>query len=103
MLIVILILMLATFAVSFLTLSAVGHLHLKAQALQAQVTAVFRETQFQSRITRKALLDTLNEKVLPAVGYKEPEPTELETAMGALSRGEEPVLDWSRFKLQGKP
>lgn len=80
---------------SVLTLSATGHLHTKANNLQAQIGATCSEVQFQSRVTRKALLDVLTEKVLPAVGYKEPEPTELEQAMQALARGEEPTLNFA--------
>jgi hypothetical protein len=89
------VLTLLSLAASVLTLSSVGHLHTRIAGLQASESTIFSEVQTQARVTRKALLEVLNEKVLPAVGYKEREPDELEKAMQALSRGEEPTLNFA--------
>ena len=67
----------------FLTLAAVGHCLNAVSAAREDIAASVKEFQFQSRVTRKVL----TEKVLPCVGYKEPEPLEeqLENAMSAFS------------------
>ena len=88
MLTVLFITSLLTLIVAFLVLSGVGHLHLRTTALQAQVAETFHETQFQSRVTRKALLDEFA-KVLPLVGYQE-KPSDFEQVMQAIREGREP-------------
>jgi hypothetical protein len=71
-----LVLLLLILAVSFLTLSAVGNYVTEARKFRAdllvQLYADLREQQFQHRVTRRVL----DEKVLPAVGYRQPEPLE---------------------------
>src|SRR5258707_709979 len=90
------IVMLLSLAVSVLTLSSLGHLHIKADALRQVTTAeLFAEVQFQARVTRKALLETIEQKVLPTIGYKGPEPTPLERAFADLEAGRDPVIDLS--------
>ncbi len=89
-------------AASVVALISIGHLHLRLSGLQAQIAEAYQETQFQARTTRKMIREDFDTKILPTIGWKPAPPTDLETAMAALSRGEEPALDWSRFKLKGK-
>lgn len=93
------VLTLLSLGASVLTLSSTGHLHSKVSGLQAQIAETFHETQFQSRVTRKALLEEVG-KVLETVGYRPPEPTAFEKAVMDLEAGREPVIDFSTINAK---
>lgn len=62
-----------------LTLRAVGNIVLKLDGLATQVAVHAEENLLQHRVTRRYVGGELIEKrVLPAVGYREPEPTPFE-------------------------
>jgi hypothetical protein len=96
------ILMLLNFAICVLALSSIGHLHLKAAGLQAQIAETFHEVQFQARTSRRQFIQYMDERVLPTIGWKPDPPSELEKAMQALAEGREPVIDFGQIRLKGK-
>ena len=92
---IVVMLLLLNLTLTTLCLSCLGHTLTAVQALQAQVAALFAETQFQARVCRKQFVDYMDQRVLPTIGWKPPEPTALELALGQLNRGEEVTLDMS--------
>lgn len=89
MLIFLTILSLLSLVVGFLSLSAAGHILLKANSISTQVAETFRETKFQSRVTRKMLREDFDTRIYPKMQIEyPPEPTQLEVALGQLERGE---------------
>jgi hypothetical protein len=67
--IAILILLVLNFVITFLTLSAVGN---SLTTLRADIAEGFSHQVWQHRVSRKAILEVLNDRVLPLLGYKEP-------------------------------
>jgi hypothetical protein len=89
---------LLAFATSVLTLSAVGHLHTKDSARQAQVADCKSAVQFQSRATRRALVTELRK----VEGYRETPKSDLEVAMEEDARGETPTIFKTFGQLGGR-
>lgn len=76
-----------------LTLSATGHALTRLALLSEQIAELLYETQFQSRVTRKALVSELQK----VEGYKQPDPTPLERAWADLQAGKEPTIDFGQI------
>lgn len=78
---------------AFLSLRATGHALTRQALLSEQIAELLYETQFQSRVTRKALVSELQK----VEGYKQPDPTPLERAWADLQAGREPDIDFAKI------